>query len=71
MNLATRQDLRDLTGYRRPSRIAAMLGRLHVPYVLGRDGWPRVAQAQVDRLLDPRRPQRDDEPDFTALATYD
>ena len=65
--LATRQDLQDLTGRKRPSAVAGHLRQLGVRYVLGADGWPRVAQAEIDRLLGPAGAAHGQEPDFEAL----
>ena len=67
MDLATRQDLCDLTGRKRRGAVADHLRQLGVRYVLGADGWPRVAQAEIDRLLGPAGATQGKEPDFKAL----
>ena len=67
MTLATRQELQELTGRRRPSAVAAHLRQLGVRYVLAADGSPRVAQAELDRLLGPAG-ARSGDPDFAALS---
>ena len=49
--LLTRDELRDLTGYQRPSDIARWLGEQGWVYVFGADDWPRVARGHADMQL--------------------
>lgn len=48
----TNQALSELSGYQRPAAIKRWLDRLHIPYITGGDGWPRVAEKTImERLV--------------------
>jgi len=68
IDLATKDELRELTDARRKGDVAAILARMGVTFVLGASGWPKVARSQLRRLVDrdERAPARA-EPDFAAL----
>ncbi len=49
--LLTRDDLRALTGLRRPDAIARWLKAQSIPFLLAPDAWPRVHAVVVESLL--------------------
>ena len=49
--LVSKQELVDLTGRKRPSKVAEQLSVMGIRYVRGADNWPRVHMAELDRVL--------------------
>lgn len=47
----TNQALSTLSGYQKPSAIKHWLDRQHIPYIVGGDGWPRVAEKTIMERL--------------------
>lgn len=68
MKLATRQELRELTGRSRPTAVAAQLRRMGLHYAPGADGWPRVLVSAIEKLLDPPGHVRVAEVDIEAMG---
>ncbi len=68
MRLATRQELLDLTGRKRPSAVAQQLRRMGLHYAPGADGWPRVLVSAIEKLLDPPGHVRTAEVDVEAMG---
>ena len=44
----TRDELRDLTGYKQKSAIATFLRENKYPFELDKDGWPKVPRLAVE-----------------------
>lgn len=65
----TRQDLTDLTGYKRASLVCKWLAENRFRFEVGADGWPRVLVAQLEerQLSGTQRKGRSAEPNFAAL----
>jgi hypothetical protein len=59
----TDEELRDLTGYQRPSKQIAWLKRNGVRFFVAADGHPRVLRAH----LEGPRPQRANSPNLEAV----
>lgn len=58
LEVASPDELRELTGLMRPSAIKRYLDQEGIPYMPGADGWPRVLQAVLlERLGGQRKPQ--------------
>lgn len=61
MSILAKQELRELTGLKRPSAIRRWLEQQRIPYMVGADGWPRVLQALIMNRLggkpEPPRPE--------------
>lgn len=68
MQVLTKQELRELSGLKRPSSIAAWASSKGLHYLVGADGWPRISRAAVERLLDPPNAARHAEVDLGAMA---
>lgn len=49
--IADRSILIGVTGLQRPSAIRRWLEREKIPYLVGADKWPKVAQSEIDRRL--------------------
>ncbi len=49
----TRDELKELTGAKRPSSICPWLDREGIRYAIGVDGWPRVLRSVILVRLDP------------------
>lgn len=52
LELASREELKRLSGRERPSAICRWLDRQRIPYIPNADGWPQVLRSA---LLDPGR----------------
>ena len=52
----TRDELKALTGGKRPTSIRAWLDREGIRYATGIDGWPRVLRSVILSRLDPSAP---------------
>lgn len=59
----TRDEIEQLTGYRRPTRQISWLRRNGLRFFVGADGYPRVPRANFENLAKPRFA----EPDFNSL----
>lgn len=69
--LVTQQELKDLTGRRRPSKIAEQLSIMGIRFVRGADNWPRVHMAELDRVLVGGGVRSQDvQPDLNALRVW-
>ena len=67
LDMATREDLKRLTGLQKPSAIKRYLANQNIPYMVGADGWPRVLHAIIlERLGGPllQTPSKHDEPEL-------
>lgn len=61
--ILTREELRDLTGYQRPSKQIAKLRAYGIRHIIAADGHPRVLRSEVgSNQTQPRRA-----PNFEAL----
>lgn len=61
--LLTRDEVRELTGYQRPSKQIAKLKEYGIRHIVAADGHPRVLRAELEgKETQPRR-----EPNFQAL----
>ena len=49
----TRDEIKELTGARRPSTVRECLDREGIAYINGIDGWPRVLRSVILDRLDP------------------
>ncbi|MCB1955228.1 MAG: DUF4224 domain-containing protein [Zoogloeaceae bacterium] len=58
MKTLTKQQLIDLCGARRKALIIQWLKSERIPYLLGRDGWPRVSCTVIGSRLGETTPQR-------------
>lgn len=68
MRIATRQELRDLTGAKRPTKVIEQLRIWGVHYLEGADGWPRVLVSAIEKRLDPPGHARVAEVDLEAMG---
>lgn len=68
--LLTKAELAELTGYQRPSAIRRWLINEGVKFLLGADGWPKVHEEEVERLMVGGRTKRRSRPDIEALRNW-
>lgn len=61
--LLTRDQVKDLSGYRKPSCQIRWLKKQGLPFFVGADGYPRVLETSLTEAPKSRRT----EPDFTGL----
>lgn len=65
--ILTREEIRDLTGYQRPSKQIAKLRAHGIRHLIAADGHPRVLRSEVEsKQSQPRRA-----PNFEALRRVD
>jgi hypothetical protein len=69
--LLSRQELIELTGYRRPSAMKRWLLVEGVKFLVGADGWPKVHHNELESILvkTPKRRQSAT-PDATSLVKW-
>ena len=69
--LISQQELIDLTGRRRPSKVAEQLSIMGIRFVRGADNWPRVHSSEIDRVLvGSLRQGHDIQPDIEGLRSW-
>ncbi|MGH8651514.1 MAG: DUF4224 domain-containing protein [Gammaproteobacteria bacterium] len=68
--LLTKAQLAELTGYQRPSAIRRWLIDEGIKFLLGADGWPKVHEEEVERLMVGGRTKRRSQPDVEALRNW-
>jgi len=69
--LVAREDLVALTGRKQPSKVAQQLATMGIRFVRGADNWPRVLQAELDRvLLGANEHTNRTQPDIDALRAW-
>lgn len=68
--LLTKAQLAELTGYQRPSAIRRWLISEGIKFLLGADGWPRVHEEEVERLMVGGKTKRGSQPDVDGLRNY-
>lgn len=49
--ILTHAELSELSGYRRPAAVRRWLERQRIPFIVGGDGWPRVAEKTIMERL--------------------
>lgn len=70
LSTGQRGETANLTGARQRRTQMEALNSAGIPYVIGRDGYPRVAREWVKTHLAAAKPERpEDEPDFTTLKS--
>ena len=51
IDFATRDDLKSLSGYQKPETVMRFLRDQRIPFIVGKDGWPRVLSAVINERL--------------------
>ncbi len=69
--LLSQQELIELTGRKRPSKVAEQLSIMGIRFIRGADSWPRVHLAEIDRVLVGAVPRGNDaQPDMDGLRCW-